>query len=306
MEIKEFAVKVQKAVEKKLGGAYTIRLQEVQKNNGVLLQGLIILAEEKNVSPTIYLNSFWEAYERGIPFSNIIERIMQIYEEDTPKESIDMSFFKDFEKVKDRICFRLISSERNKDLLDKIPHIEYLDMAICFFYAYQGDVLGNGSILIYNTHLDMWRTTTEVLFELAKENTPGLFPWESTSLEETVKEMLARREQSDQEEPGEDEYRQFFELAPMQVVSNTSRVHGAACVLYPNLLKTLADEAGKNLYVIPCSIHEVIILQDSGREDAVRLREIIAEVNSTQVEPEEILSDNLYYYNRLLDQMSIF
>ena len=53
-----------------------------------------------------------------------------------------------------------------------------------------------------------------------------------------------------------------------------------------------------NLYIIPSSIHEVILLPDSGKEpDATALKEMIREVNSTQVAPEEILSDNLYYYD---------
>lgn len=300
MEIKEFAIKVQAAISKKLGEDYTVKLQEVSKNNGVMLQGLLILAEEKNITPTIYLNSFWEAYEQGMPFAVIVKRILQIYREDTPKENVDMSFFKEFDKVKDRICFRLISAERNGELLTKIPHIRYMDMAICFFYSYQGEVLGNGSILIYHTHLDMWQTSVEELYELAEKNTPKLYHWESTSMEEAVKEMLEKRDSEEMD------FGDFFQIMPMQVLSNESRVNGAACILYPKLLKTLAEAVGKNLYIIPCSIHEVIILQDSGAEDALRLQETIKEVNRTQVEPEEILSDNLYYYNRFLDQLKIF
>lgn len=304
MEIKEFAVKVRNAIEKRIGEGYTVRLQEVQKNNGIILQGLLILAEEKNISPTIYLNSFWEAYENGIPFALIVERIMQIYEEDTPKESIDMSFFKEFDKVKERICFRLISAAQNEELLAQIPHVAYLDMAICFYYAYYSEILGNGSILIYNNHLDMWHTTTEELLALARHNTPKLFPLETNSMEETIREMLSRQEEAECELLLE-EYHEFFRTVPMQVVSNTSRVHGAACILYPDMLKAMAEGLQRNLYVIPSSIHEIIVLPDSGREDTGRLREIISEVNCTQVEPEEILSDNLYYYDRLLEQLRI-
>lgn len=305
MEMKDFAVKVQQAITKKIGDGYRVELQEVQKNNGVKLQGLLILAEESNISPTIYLNVFWEAYEQGVPFAVVIDRILRIYEEDTPKENVDMSFFKEFDKVKERICFRLISAERNRELLPKIPHVEYLDMAICFYYAYRGEAMGNGSILIYNSHVDMWHTNTEELLELAKNNTPILFPKESISMEETVKEILTKQENLECEGCLDERYQEDLKEMSMQVVSNSEGVYGAACILYPNLLQQLADEKQKNLYVIPSSIHEIIVLPDSGHEDANRLREIISEVNGTQLEPEEILSDNLYYFNRLLGQMRI-
>lgn len=306
MEIKEFAEKVQNAVERRIGEEYQVRIQEVPKNNNIILQGLVIIPKNQNVSPTIYLNSFWDAYKQGIPFSVIIEYILHIFEEDTPKKCVDMSFFKEYDRVKERICYRLISAERNRELLKKIPHLEYLDLAVCFYYAYQGETLGNGSILIYNTHMNMWNTNKEALYELAKINTSRLFPWESTSMETTIREMIQmQREQGIDALLEEEEQQEFFDEMPMQILSNESRVHGAACILYPGLLGQLADREGKNLYVIPSSIHEVIVLPDSGQEDASSLREMVVEVNATQVEPEEILSDNVYYYDRLLGQMKI-
>ncbi len=306
MKIKEFALKVQDAVVKKLGEDYQVKIQEVQKNNDIILEGLMIISEKNNISPTIYLNPFWEAYEKGIPFSVVINRILQIYAEDTPKGSVDMSFFRDFTKVKDRICYRLVSKERNKELLKKIPFVEYLDFAICFYYAYQGEILGNGSILIHNTHLELWKTTKEELFELAKNNTPRVFPCECNAMEIVVKEMMVQqKEQGLEMMLEESEQQEFFNMMPMQILSNQSRVQGAACILYPNILKQLAKKEGKNLFIIPSSIHEVILLPDSGQEDAKQLQRMVAEVNATQVEPEEILSNNLYYYNRLLEQITI-
>ena len=106
MEISTFKVKVQKAVSEVLGQEYTVELREVQKNNGVLLQGLMIRKGQDNVTPTIYLNSFWEAYEGGVTFADIIKKIISIYKEDGIGRKIDVSFFQDFEKVKEKLCFR--------------------------------------------------------------------------------------------------------------------------------------------------------------------------------------------------------
>lgn len=306
MEIKEFVLKVQKAIKERVGEGYQVEVQEVRKNNNVILQGLMIHAQEQNVSPTIYLNSFWDAYEKGIPFVVIIERILRIYEEDTPKENVDMSFFKEFEKVKERICYRLISAEQNRELLEQIPHMEYLDLAICFYYAYKGEALGNGSILIHNSHVEMWGTTAEELFELSQCNTPRLFPEEWNAMETIIRELMAEQEDRGEEIfLDESEQEEFFGQLPMQILSNENRVHGAACILYPGLLAEMAESRNCNLFIIPSSIHEVIVLPDTGNEDYLRLKEMIEEVNTTQVEPEEILSNSLYYYDRLTNQVKI-
>lgn len=302
MGVREFAAKIEKAVSQRLGDTYQVRIQEVCKNNGVLLQGLVILQENQNISPTIYLNSFWEAYEAGVPLVAVVEKILSIYQEDTPKENVDMSFFKSFEAVKDRICYKLISAEQNRELLEKIPHLEYLDLAICFYYAYQGEALGNGSILVHNSHLEMWQTDTAQVWELAQRNTPRLFPWECSSLETVLREMMG--EDEDEEEGGPKE-EQFSDLIPMRILSNENRVFGASCILYPGLLEEVAGEQDSNLYLIPSSIHEVILLPDDGEEDPNYLRGMISEVNESQVEPEEVLSNQLYYFDRHSNKVSV-
>ncbi len=306
MELKEFVLKVRNAAANRLGADYQVRIQEVQKNNNTVLQGLMISSPKYNVAPTIYLNPFWEAYEGGVPLSVVVDRILQIYEEDTPKGDIDMSFFRDFDRVKDRICYRLISAEKNRELLVKIPHIRYLDMAICFYYAYQGDKLGSGTILIYNSHMEMWNISTEKLLELAERNTPTLFPWECRTMEDAIKEMVARQRGFGIETLMEEVQQQgFFAAMPMKILSNANRVQGAICILYQDVLKRLAEKEGKNFYILPSSVHEVILLPDSGQGNAKQLREMVVDVNATQVEADEILSDNLYYYDRHSERITV-
>ncbi len=299
MEIKEFASKIQRAMTEVLGAGYEVRLQEVRKNNGILLQGLVIMAEEKNISPTIYLKPFWEAYNVGVPLAEIVRKILRIYREDTPKESIDMSFFKDFDKVKNRICYRLINAARNESLLKKIPYVPFLDLAICFYYAYEGETLGSGTILIYNTHVEMWKTCTAELMRCAQSNTPKLFAAECNSMEVVVRELLQeQKRQFGEMLLDEAQQEQFLSDMPMQIVSNRQRINGAATILYPRFLEKLGAELDSDFYILPSSVHEVILLLDNNHESPDRLKSMIAEVNSTQVEPEDVLSDSLYYFDR--------
>ena len=150
MEMTVFRTKVQRAVSEALGEEYSVELREVQKNNGVILQGLMIRRAQENMMPTIYLNSFLKAYEEGVTFADIIRKIVTVYREDAVGKQIDISFFTDFEKVKDRICFRLINRDKNRSFLEKVPYIPVLDLAACFYYAYDGNGVQNGMIPIYN------------------------------------------------------------------------------------------------------------------------------------------------------------
>jgi len=305
MEINEFAGKVCIAIKKKLGEEYCVEVRRVRKNNGILLHGLIIRSGDGNVIPTIYLEPFWEAYRSGTSLGEIVRRLLKIYREDMPKEQVNMEFFRHFDRVGDRVCYRLICRKGNEELLKDIPHIPFLDLAVCFFYAYSGKALGEGSILIRNSHMELWNTDTKELLKLAQINTLRLFPWRCCSMEEVLRD-IAPEEVWQEEIPDKEERERFFAEVPMQVLSNKQRMHGASCILYPNLLAQLAQGAGCNLYILPSSIHEVILLADNGRESASQLKDMIAEVNGTQVAPEEVLSDSLYYYDRLEGKVKIF
>ena len=288
MEISTFKVKVQKAVREVLGQEYTVELREVQKNNGVLLQGLTIRRGQDNVTPTIYLNSFWEAYEGGVTFADIIRKIVSIYREDGISRKIDVSFFRDFEKVKDRLCFRLVNREKNRELLEKVPYIPILDLAICFYYAFDGGGVENGMIPIYRSHLEAWKVTDRELLEYAVKNTPRLFPVETIPMEKVLEDMLRELP----EEMREDILRKIS----MVILTNSRKTYGACSILYPGVLEQMAERMGGDFYMIPSSVHEFLLMPREQERGEAELKAMIAEVNTTELSPEEVLSDRLYLY----------
>ena len=146
MRIEEFTEKVRDAVEKELGNGYRVEAKEVRKNNGVILHGLMVLEEGQNVAPTIYLDTFLEAYGSGATFMSVLNRLLDICRMEAEKKGIDMEFFRLFEEVRDRICYRLIRKEGNEGLLEDMPYIGVLDLAICFYYAYHSEALGDGTV----------------------------------------------------------------------------------------------------------------------------------------------------------------
>lgn len=295
MNLNEFSQKVCRAVKGELGEKYSVELKEVRKNNGVLLHGLLISSGSQNVVPTIYLEHFFRAYEEGMTFAEVLRRLLEVYGQDVPARSIDMEFFRDFDKVRDRICYRLVGQAGNEEMLKDVPYVDFLDMAVCFFYAYKGKELGEGSILIHNSHMEMWKCGVTELMSLAQKNTPVLFPWQCCTMEEVIREMIDRERQEEL----------LAEEVPMKVLSNRQRMNGAACLIYPNVLEHLAEENETDLYILPSSIHETILLADSGREKPGELKAMIVQVNRTQVAPEEVLTDSLYRYDRGKKQVEV-
>lgn len=293
MQINEFTEKVQKVLIRELGEEYQVEIREVRKNNGIVLHGLMVLSQNSNIAPTIYLDSLWEAYEGGTTFSEVMRRLTCLCREEVPRGSINMEFFRHFEKVKERICYRLVRREGNQELLEEIPHVEFLDLAVCFYYAYRGRELGEGTILIYNSHMDNWGVDTAELMKLSIKNTPRLFPGGCCSIAEVLRDMMEYRKGKH----ASGDQMQWAREIPMMVLTNPRKIYGAACMLYPGLLERLARKEGKSLYILPSSVHEVILLPDTSGETPQELQRMIREVNREHVAPEEVLSDNLYYFD---------
>ena len=84
----------------------------------------------------------------------------------------------------------------------------------------------------------------------------------------------------------------------MYVFSNRTRSFGASAILYDGRLAKIAERLKENYYVLPSSVHETIIVAESDAPAKDDLDAIIREINETQVDPEEVLSNQAYYYDR--------
>ena len=93
------------------------------------------------------------------------------------------------------------------------------------------------------------------------------------------------------------------DVIPLYILTNQTSVFGASGILKTDLIAEFAKEIGKNLYIIPSSVHELLFLPDDGQIDVEDLKQIIKDVNDTLVRPQDILSDHAYYYNRITDEI---
>lgn len=295
MSMEGFCKCIQIDFQKKLGDRYSVTVKDVVKNNGVKLKGLIIQAPHQNICPTIYLEYFYQMYcENQTDDDSLKDIEMAIYKsylESNNKSKMDMSWFTDWSKIKDRICCKVINYDGNRELLMSIPHFHILDLAVVFYYSYHDEIMGSGTIQIYNSHLEMWGVTKEELLEVAKENTQKLFPSVVSSMVEMAISCLGTGELS------MEEVRACEAGMPMYIVSNKQKVYGAINLFNVELLRDFANTKNKcNFWILPSSLHEVLLVPDDGRACAVELLNMVTEVNSTQVMPEEVLANSIYKF----------
>lgn len=285
MNYEAFGRAIELEVQKHLDENTRAELHSVTKNNGVHLTGLCITERDSRISPTIYLEEFYQRYLNGCPVLEIVAKILEIYEKSRSESEFSMDYFTDFSKVQNQLMCKLVSRERNQKLLKEIPHVPYLNLEIVFFLAVENMDFGSGSILIRNEHLKAWKVSREILYEYARENTIRERPFRLQSMKDLIGNLVKEEEQH------------FFAELPLYVLSNEERIYGAAAILYDRVLEEAGKRLKENYYILPSSLHEVILVPESGMKGREPLEKLVREVNETQVEPEDVLADSVYHYD---------
>ncbi|MFR3730707.1 DUF5688 family protein [Lacrimispora sp.] len=299
MDYNQFLEEVRTAVQERLGSNYEIRIQKITKNNGIVLDGLIIGKASKNIAPTIYLNSYYMHYTHGMSLEEILEDIISAY-----KESNDVSFgdtreFLNFNKLRDKVAFKLIQREKNQELLEEVPYIEFLDLAVVFYLILDEYKEGQMTALIHNSHLELWEVEKEELYCLAMKNTPILLPSEIKTMKEIMCDILKGHLEELEMKEMVDDLLDFDSQKPaLYVLSNRKQINGAGCILYNGCLKNFADSQNSDIVILPSSLHETILVPDDGQLDYGELRKMVSEINESDVPEEDVLSDRVYKYSR--------
>jgi hypothetical protein len=298
MNYDQFLAEVKAGIQEKLGSKYEISLQKVTKNNGIVLDGLIIGKAERNLAPTIYLNSYFMHFTQGMSLPEILEDIIAAYKENMDIAPGDMRGLLDFNNLKNKIVYKLIQKEKNQVLLNDLPFFEFLDLAMVFYLILDENKEGQMTAMIHNSHMQMWGVTKEAIYELAKENNEALLPPKIKTMKAIMHDML--KELSDEmcvDEVIED----FFDIdskgPSMYVLSNKRKMNGAGCILYDNCLKEFAILQGSDIIILPSSVNEVILVPDKGKLDYEELQNIVGQINESEVPEEDVLSNHIYKYS---------
>ncbi len=262
--------------ERHPGAEVTIR--EVVKTNGTYT-GITVVSAGQKIAPTVYLEDFFKMYEDGTSFDDVISKIENIFEEHSEGITFDPESFTDYEATKGSIRARVVSLTQNKAMQEERPsRVIADDLLVTYYSVIEG--LDGASVPITNDVAEGWGVDESTLYDQAVSN------MESETVFMNMACVLA--EITGQEEPDESEY------APMWVLTNKNKLNGAGQLALNGVLDNIRAEIG-DFYVIPSSIHECIIVPAVGDPDV--FNGMIAEVNETSVEDNEVLGTHIYKYD---------
>lgn len=291
MEYKEFVEYIKMNAGYIAGEGGNITINHVIKNNGCEMDGLVIMEKGKDIAPNIYLDSFYELYTNGENIKNIIRQIEVIYEQNKNNVTFDVNILKHFDTIKDKIVYKVVNYRSNEKLLEQVPHKRILDLAVVFYCLLDNEYGRSATALIYNNNLKNWNVTIDDVYKAALKNTPDL-------LHSKISSMTALFEKCGVNVDGEEVDLKDYVPSDMYVLTNESKLNGAACILYENVLYDFAQKLGADLYILPSSVHEVILLPKLSMFEKDELVNMVKEVNTEGVAADEVLSDHVYEYNR--------
>lgn len=251
-----------------IGVEVRTELYTVTKNNGTRRTGILFKQTDSNLAPTIYLEEFYQKYLQGQQVPDLADSICSIYQEIRVKKTCDCQNLFDFNHVKEHIVYKLIRRDANEELLKQIPYEPFLDLAVVYYIQIDNTRFGSAAIQIRNEHLRYWRVEKEEIRRLAGKNTPRIYP---VQIQQIVRFMY--------------------------VATNEQCSLGAAVMRYPDFREKVRGMIGEGFYILPSSIHEVILVPESFGMEPERMQEMVKEINQIGVAPEEVLSDSVYYFD---------
>ena len=271
----------------KVGEEVTIFENRVEKLQSESYEGLVIKKDSANIGINLNIESLYSALNAGKSYEDVFGFAIDITLnglEGAP--AVDINRLMDYEAMKQTLMLQLIPVKGNEEMLKDMPYQQIEDLAVVYRFSVGRNECGIASMLVKNEHLDRYGITKEQLFADAELSAPKLDPATIRPINEVIAEMM-----------GED-FDDFPPYGPMlYVASNVSKIHGAAVLVYPGFLDYAAEVIGGSFYVLPSSVHELLLMVDDGDVDVNVLESMIQEVNESSVAPNEQLSCHPYHYD---------
>lgn len=255
---------------------YKAEFREVEKN-GVKKPAILVHTDE-NIAATIYANF------NATPES-IADEVMNVLE-NSPKTSKELGFDIDemssLDYVRDNVYPLVIGNKPNN-----IAYTEFLDMYVVYKVKLHINSDCATQYSVTNDLLERLGITVEELHQIAINNIDES-DFEYPTIEETLRAMM-----------GDECPIPLPEENKMLVASNRSKHLGGNVILCPNTLNKIMQKLGvTSMYILPSSIHEILCVRPEGDEwEKEILDQMVHEVNTNEVAPEEIMGHHSYFWN---------
>ena len=198
---------------------------------------------------------------------------------------------RDFDVIKGNIKVYLANKEAIWENHQDCPkkEVEGTDLLAVFRIMLFVKDVGQSSILVRNRTMAMWDIELESMYETALKNTMEQTPARVISLDDMIDYGPEKSKRPEEVS---------YENGKTYILGNSGTVGGAAAMLYPGVLQTIAENSSSNLFIVPSSINEVLVISDDGKADSQSLQYMLMEANMGMVPRKEVLSDQVYYYDR--------
>ena len=270
-----------------------VELHDVAKLNESY-EAITVTPAGSNIGVNVNIDRFYEAMEDGANYDSVVDKAMGVIEKAIDeKPTVDVAALTDYDQMKDKLVMEVVSIEANADMLATVPHKEMEDMAVVYRFELGSDDDSRATLLATNQLIETMGVTPEQLHEDALKNAPELKPAVIKGMTEVMVEMMgvSKEELAMMGMPGDPENEQMY------VATTPDKIHGAGVLAYQDFMDQAAERAGGDFFILPSSIHEILIVPDDGNATLSQLQDMVREVNATQVAPEEKLTDNVYHYD---------
>ena len=288
MDYKTYKESLKEKVQEQLGENVSVYYTEIVKNNNVKKEALVLQTKGEKTRPIIYIDSLLKTYACTGNIEESKNTVLEIYKR---RDDVlaDWNGF-GWEQVKPYVRIRLARMEGNEEYLKDRPYKKVLDLAI-IFVVLLNEKEGEIAAQVLWTQMEAWGIDIEELYLTAIEN----FRKEEFII--TNMTSLFPAELAEELEMGIDMY----------IFSTKKRIQGARAILRVDMLKTFADKKGCNLFILPSSVHEVLLICEEKYMCVAGLKAIVSSVNgdSDVIAAEEVLSDSVYYYDREKEEIRI-
>ena len=292
-EFKEnLANDVKEQMESKFGSEVTVETRTVEKMNETY-DALTVKPEDSIIGVNLNITNLYKEYEDGKDFDSLVNGAAEVAENAlSNKPDFNLDAISNYGMMKDKLAIEVVSAERNKGMLETVPHKEIEDMAVVYrFIVGENGPAGVGSILVTNQMLDNYGVSADQLHQDAIRNAPEIRPLVIEGMAEVLAKQMGI----------EDLEMLGFNIPPEQeqmfVASVEGNIHGAGVLAYQDFMDQAAERAGGSFFILPSSIHEVLIIPDNGKFDTASLEQMVREVNATTVDLADQLTDNVYHYD---------
>ena len=270
------------------GEKFSVDLNAVQKMNQNY-EAVTVKPEDAIIGVNLNMTEIYERYDRGMSYDTLVREVAEKADRalhDRP--DFNLEALQDYDQMKEKLSMEVVSAERNADLLEKVPHKDMEDMAVVYRFVLDSDSEGRGSILVTNQLMDNYGITAEQLHEDALKYAPVMRPAVIQTMAETLLEMMG---------PEAKDMIPVLPDDPLFVATVPDKIQGAGVLAYQDFMEQAAERVGGDFFILPSSIHEILLVRDDGTFDINHLEDMVKQVNETEVAPEDLLTDSVYHYD---------